>query len=82
MHIMQSHHNINIARRIPDTSRREGFRMEHFFRVLVEDSYRAKQVAETLLIRFPATEGFDITITEWTGSGRDLPVAWFIRSKD
>lgn len=82
MHIMQSHHNINVARRIKDPSRREGFRMEHFFRVLVEDSYRAKDVAQELLVRFPQTEGFKITITEWTGSGRDVAVARFIRGKD
>lgn len=82
MHIMQCHYNVNVARRVTDTSRREGFRREHFFRVLVEDPERARQVFRELMIRFPDLDGYEISVTEWTGSGHELDIVRFLKGKE
>lgn len=69
MHIMQSHYNINVTRRVKDSTRKDGFRTTHFFRVLVEHSGDPARIYFELRDRFPESEGYGIDVTEWIGSG-------------
>lgn len=78
MHIMENHFNINVARPVPDISSKSGHSMRHFFRVLVEDRIRAKEVLAMLVARFPVYEGYEITMAEWKGSGREIDIAEFL----
>lgn len=52
------------------------FKGQHFFATSERsgiDKYHASDVFMQLQKRFPASEGFEVTCTKWSCSGKDIP---------
>lgn len=81
MHLMQSHYNINVAERIPDSSRHEGYRYVHYFNTLIDDRVRAQDVYASFLAKYPEPK-FKVTITRWEGRGRQIDGSDFLLGTD
>jgi hypothetical protein len=67
---MQNHYSINVARRT-----KEGGRFYHLFSTRPESilqKHTAADIFEEMVKRFPSHEGFEVTISYWQASGRDM----------